>query len=214
MQEPKKARKPGRYTLLAGALLIALGVLSINAYATFTATTSVTQTTPFTAGHMSITVPASGATDRLYTGASGIAPGDTMQRVVDVTVDNSTTSGILTALKVAISASPSSTLDTDATNGLQVWVQKCSTAYSESGPPYTYTCGGSTADVIGTSGSPVAISTLTSATTLTGVSTTPNVTSHLRFYFTFPSTAGDSFQDASSTLTFTFSGTQRAGTDQ
>ena len=214
MPEPKKARRPGRYSLLAGVLLIAVAVLSINAYATFTATTSVTQTTPFTAGHMSITVPASGASDRLYTGASGIAPGDTMQRAVDITVDNSTTAGMLTALKVAITATPSSLLNTDATNGLQVWVQKCSQAYSESGPPYTYTCGGSTADVIGTSGSPVAISSLTSATTLTGVSTTPNVTSHLRFYFTFPSTAGDSFQDASSTLTFTFSGTQRAGTDQ
>src|SRR5437868_14183378 len=132
MTDRPRPRFQGRWTLIAGVGLIALGLLSINAYATFTATTSTTQTSPFASGVMAISVPASGATNRLFVGASGIAPGDTMQRVVDLSVSNTTTSGMLTGLNLAITASPSSTLDTDATYGLKVWVQKCTSAYTES----------------------------------------------------------------------------------
>jgi hypothetical protein len=34
------------------------------------------------------------------------------------------------------------------TNGLQIAIDKCSQAWTESGPPYTYTCGGSTSTVL------------------------------------------------------------------
>src|SRR5207302_1773333 len=61
-------------------------------------------------------------------------------------------------------ATGSSLLDTDATNGLQLAIDKCSQAWTESGPPYTYTCGGSTSSVLASRaliGSSIALSNLT-----------------------------------------------------
>lgn len=215
--ETHAARRPGRWTLITGAGLVALGVLSMNAWATFTATSSVNQGA-ITAGHMQITIPGAGATNRLTLGASGIAPGDTMQRAVDVSISNSNTTGIMTGLKLAISATDGDGLHlgTDASDGLKVWVAACDQAWTEAGgsPAFTYTCGGSQSDVLGTSGSPTAVSALSSATALSNVSVTPNATNYLMIKLTFPSTAGDAFQDATTSLTFDFSGTQRAGTDQ
>lgn len=215
MTETRKARTPRRRTMAAGVCLIAVGVLSFNAWATFTASTAVNQSAT-SSGHMELTIPAAGASNRLTLGASDIAPGDTMQRVVDVTVDASSSTGIFTALQMAITASPSSALDTDADDGLKAWVAVCDVAWTEAGssPAYTYTCGGTQQDVLATSGSPTAISTLTGATSLSNVDLTPGTANHLMVRLSFPTTADDAFQDLSSTLTFTFSGVQRAGTDE
>jgi len=43
---------------------------------------------------------------------------------------------------------------------------------------------------------------------------TAGATDHLRVTLTFPSGAGNSFQNKSSTLQYTFAGTQRTGTDK
>ena len=50
----------------------------------------------------------------------------------------------LSAITLTTGASPSSLLDTDATNGLQIAIDKCSVAWTEAGssPAFTYTCGG------------------------------------------------------------------------
>jgi len=129
----------------------------------------------------------------------------TMQRAIDLSYSGSISFGSAT---LTTNATTSSGLDTDATNGLQIAIDKCSQAWTESGPPYTYTCGGSTSTVLASRaliGSSLALSNLT---------LTAGSTDHLRVTVTFPGAAGNTLQNQSSTISYTFSGTQRAATDQ
>jgi hypothetical protein len=74
-------------------------------------------------------------------GASAIVPGDIIQRAVDLSVSGSTTSGIMTGATLAASVTASTqgaggasyTLHNNTANSLRVWVQKCSTDWTESG---------------------------------------------------------------------------------
>jgi spore coat-associated protein N len=74
-------------------------------------------------------------------------PGDTIERAVTVT---NTGNQDFASISLTTSASPSSLLDTDGTDGLQMDIQRCSQAWTEGGsaPAYTYTCGGSTSTVL------------------------------------------------------------------
>jgi spore coat-associated protein N len=106
-------------------------------------------------------------------------------------------------------ATTSSLLDTDTTNGLQMVIDKCSQAWTESGPPYTYTCGGSTSTVLSSR------AVIQTGVTLNNLSPlTAGTTDHLRVTLTFPSGAGNTFQNKSSTLQYAFTGTQRAATNK
>jgi spore coat-associated protein N len=177
----------------------AAAIAGLGTFATFTSSTSATHT--IASGTLTLSAPFS----RLGTGASPIAAGDTMQRAIDL---NYAGSIAFSSVTLTTSASPSSLLDTDTTDGLHIVIDKCSVAWTESGPPYTYTCGGSTSSVLASSpiiGSNVALSNLT---------LTAGATDHLRATITFPSTAGNGLQNQSSTLTYAFTGTQRAGQSQ
>jgi spore coat-associated protein N len=183
-----------------GALLAGTGAL-----ATWTATTSASNT--LATGTVSIALGATGAsTNRLTVNASGLVPGDTVQRSVNLI---NTGSENLASVALTTSASPSSLLDTDTTHGLQMVIDRCSVAWTESGssPAFTYTCGGSTSTVV--SSRPVIQSAL-AMSNLSGA-LTGGGTDHLRLTLTFPSSAGATFQGISSTLTYSFLGTQRAG---
>jgi spore coat-associated protein N len=191
-----RARK---FLLSLAALGAAASIAGLGTFATFTSSTSTSNT--IASGTLSLTTPFS----RLGTGASPIAPGDTMQRAIDLSYSGTISFGSAT---LTTSASPSSLLDTDASNGVQIAIDKCSQTWTESGPPYTYTCGGSTSTVLASRaliGSNIALANLT---------LTAGSTDHLRVTLTFPSGADNSFQNKSSTVSYTFSGSQRAGTDQ
>jgi predicted ribosomally synthesized peptide with SipW-like signal peptide len=178
----------------------AAAIAGFGTYATFTSSTSASHT--IATGTLSLT---SGPTNRLGTGASAIAAGDTMQRAIDLNYAGSVSFGSVT---LTTSASPSSALDTNTTDGLQVAIDKCSVAWTEAGPPYTYTCSGSTSTVLASQpiiGSNVALSNLT---------LTAGSTDHLRVTVTLPGTAGNALQNLSSTIAYTFAGVQRAGTNQ
>jgi spore coat-associated protein N len=182
-----------------GVLGAAAAIAGLGTFATFTSSTSASNT--IASGTLTLTAPVS----RLGTGAGPIAAGDTMQRGIDL---NYAGSIAFSAVTLTTSASPSSQLDTDTTNGLQLAIDKCSVAWTESGPPYTYTCGGTTSSVLASSplvGSNVALSNLT---------LTAGATDHLRATITFPATAGNTLQNQSSTLTYAFVGAQRAGQSQ
>jgi len=194
--EPARTRK-----LLATAAVLgaAASIAGLGTFATFTSSTSASNT--IASGTLSLTAPFS----RLGTGASAIAAGDTMQRAIDLSYSGSISFASAT---LTTSASPSSNLDTDAANGLQIAIDKCSQAWTESGPPYTYTCGGSTSTVLASRaliGSNMALSNLT---------LTAGSTDHLRVTVSLPSSADNTFQNLSSTISYTFTGTQRAGTNQ
>lgn len=187
-------------SLCLGAALTGSGVL-----ATWTATTSAGNT--LAAGTVLVALGNTGAaTNRLTVNASGLVPGDTVQRSFDIT---NTGSQDMASVVLTTTASPSSLLDTDTTNGLQMVIDRCSVAWTESGssPAFSYSCGGSTSTII--SSRPVIQSSLT----MSGLSAlTAGGTDHLRLTLTFPSAAGSSFQGLSSSLTYSFLGTQRAGT--
>ena len=190
--------------IAAAASLAGLGT-----FATFTSSTTATHTV--SSGSVTIALGAAGAANRLTVNATGIAPGDTIQRAFQLS--NSGTIDLAGAPTLTTTASPSSLLDTDGTNGLQMVIDKCSVAWTEAGtaPAYTYTCGGTTTSVLASRaviGSNLALSNLTDL--VTGGSG-PD---YLRLTLTLPSAAGNTFQNLSSTLTYTFNGTQRAATNK
>ena len=190
---------PHKIVASIAILVAAAAIAGLGTYATFTSSTSATHT--IASGTLTLTAPFS----RLGTGASPIAAGDTMQRAIDLSYSGSIS---FSAVTLTTTASPSSLLDTDVTDGLHIVIDKCSVAWTESGPPYTYTCSGATSSVLASSaiiGSNVALSNLT---------LTAGSTDHLRATITFPSTAGNTLQNQSSTLTYLFTGTQRAGQSQ
>jgi spore coat-associated protein N len=193
--------------LLASVVVLAAaaGVAGLGTFATFTSSTSASQA--ISSGTVQIGAGAAGPANRLTVGASNLAAGDTVQRAFDLS--NSGTID-LASFSFSASASPSSSLDTDTTNGLQMTIDKCSAAWTESGPPYTYTCGGTTSSVVASRpviGSNIAMSSVSDLLT-------NGTTDHLLLTLTLPSGAGNTLQNKSSTITYTFTGTQRAATDK
>jgi spore coat-associated protein N len=187
----------------------AAAVAGLGTYATFTSTASAVQGN-LVSGQVSINVPAAGATNRLTLGASGILPGDTMQRAVDLVNNAAVGSDALSAITLTTTASPTSLLDTDATRGLQLLIDSCSNAWTEAGvsPAYTYTCTGTTKVVLASTPLIVANQALANLASLA-----TGVTDHLRVTLTFPvGTVGDNLlATKTSAITYAFTGTQRAG---
>jgi spore coat-associated protein N len=204
----KRSRPRSRMRKLVASLALlgaAASIAGLGTFATFTSTTSANHTVA--SGTVTIALGSTGAsTNRLTVGASALAPGDTIQRSVDLINQGSLD---LASITLTTSASPTSLLDSDSTNGFQMVIDKCSVAWTESGPPYTYTCGGSTTSVLASRA--VIGSTLTLSNLGSLISA---ATDHLRVTLTFPSGAGNTLQNQSSTITYAFTGTQRAATNK
>jgi len=185
----------------------AASIAGLGTFASFTSSTSASQA--IASGTVSITLGATGPANRLAIGATNLVPGDTIQRAVDLVNNGTAGSDALSSIQLTTTASPSSLLDTDATNGLQMVIDKCSVAWTESGPPYTYTCSGTTSSVLASRaviGSNLALSNL--------VSTATGSTDHLRVTLTLPSAAGNTLQGQASTISYNFVGTQRLATSK
>ena len=198
-----------RRKLLVSLAIVAAAasIAGLGTFATFTSSTSASQSV--SSGTVTIALGATGAaTNRLTVGASNIAPGDTIQRSVDLINSGSID---LSGITLTTNATTSSLLDTDATNGLQMVIDRCSNAWTEGGnaPAYTYTCSGATSSVLASRAVVGSNLTLSSLAALTN-----GVTDHLRVTLSFPSAAPNSFQNQSSTIQYTFTGTQRAGTNK
>lgn len=193
--------------LSVGALGAAAAIAGMGSFGTFTSSTSASQT--IASGTVTIALGATGAsTNRLTVNASGIVPGDTMQRSFDLANSGSQD---LASITLTTTATTSSALDTDATAGLQMVIDDCSVAWTESGttPAFTYTCGGTTSSVLASRaviGSSISLSNLGA--------TTAGTTDHLRLTLTFPSGAGNTLQGLTSTVQYSFTGTQRASTNK
>jgi len=204
------AARPTTHKLLATVAVLgaAASIAGLGTYATWTSTTSENHT--ISSGTVTIALGATGAaTNRLNVGASGLAPGDTVQRSVDLT--NSGSIDLASVTLTTSAPTTSSLLDTDATNGLQMVIDKCSQAWTEGGtaPAYTYTCGGTTSSVLASRavvGSNLSLSNL--------VATAPAQTDHLRVTLTLPAGAPNTLQNQTSTIVYAFTGTQRAATSK
>lgn len=196
-----------RKLLLSVALVTgAASLVGIGAFAVFTDTASVGQA----ASSGTVTLQAinvSQANNRLSIGASNLAAGDTIQRAVNV---KDTGSIPLASVTLTTSATTSSLLNTDTTNGLQMVIDKCSIAWTEggAGPPYTYTCGGTTTSVLASA--PVIGTNLT----LSNVTLTAGTDNFLRVTLTLPSAAPNTLQGQSSVINYAFTATQRTAAAQ
>ena len=89
-------------------------------------------------------------------------------------------------------------------------LERCSVAWTEAGtaPAYTYTCSGTTSTVLASR------AIVGSNLSLSNVLLTAASTNNLRVTLTLPSTAPNTMQGLTSTISYTFTGTQRAATSR
>ena len=187
-----------------------VSIAALGTFATFTSSTEASQASLAT-GSVSIALGTPGPANRLTLGASGLLPGDTMQRVVNLSNTGVAGSDDLGSVTLTTAASASSLLDTDATDGLKLAIDNCSQDWTESGssPAFTYTCGGTTSAVLAQRavvGSDLTLANLASVAA--------GETDHLRVTLTLPPSAPNAMQGLSSQLTYTFTGTQRTATSK
>ncbi|MGN6635047.1 MAG: TasA family protein [Oryzihumus sp.] len=190
-------------TVVLGA---AATIAGLGTFGSFTSTTSASESAG--TGTVVIGLAASGTDNRLSVAATGLVPGDTVQRVVKL---NNTGSQNLASVTLTTAATTSSLLDTDATNGLQLKVDSCSVPWTEAGtsPALTYTCSGSTQTVLASHaviGSAMALSNLASLTS--------GASDNLKVTLSLPGGADNTFQNKSSVIGFTFDALQRTSTDR
>ena len=184
-----------------GVLGTAAAVAGMGTFGGFTDSTAPVATT-IQSGTLSIDVSQQGYAVPVTT--TGFLPGDSLTRAVNLVNDGNSPLGSVT---LSSSATVSSVLTTDALNGLQLTVKKCSVAWTQGGTAQapTYACSG-TETVLG-SGPAVTNLALSGAAALNA-----GGTDYLTFSIALPGTADNSFQGKSASLSLVFTGTQRTGT--
>ena len=207
--------KTSRKILLSiGAIGSAAGIAGMGTFAAFTDSESASQT--ISSGTVNIALGASGADNRMSVSASGLVPGDTVQRRVKLSNPAGAAQQNLASISLTTTATTSSLLDTDTSDGLQMKIEKCSglLGWRESATtPYTYTCdqllvgdnNGTRSSVLAERdiiGADVALSNMSALTV--------GSTDDMVVTVTLPSSADNDFQGLTSTVQYTFTGTQRA----
>jgi spore coat-associated protein N len=188
--------------LLASAAVIgtAASIAGLGTYATWTSSTPA-QNQTVSAGTVQIAL---GSTNRLTTNATGLVPGDIVERAVDLVGPSSGVTGI-GSISLDTSVGSSTLLDSDTTNGLHITVDSCSASWTESGtaPAYTYSCSGSTTSLVSNQ-SLVGSFNLASLNSM-------NVggTDHLRVKLTLPASAPTTMMGLSDTISYVFTATAR-----
>jgi hypothetical protein len=184
-----------------GVLGTAAAVAGLGTFGNFTDSTTPVATT-IQSGTLSIDLTQPGVPVPVTT--TGFLPGDSMTRAVNLVNDGNSP---LSAVSLSSTATASSVLTTDAVNGLQLTVKKCSVAWTQGGTAQapTYTCGGT--ETLVSSGPAVNIVAINGAAALN-----PGGTDYLTFSIALPASADNSFQGKSASLSLTFTGTQRTGT--
>ena len=184
-----------------GVLGTAAAVAGLGTFGNFTDSTTPVATT-IQSGTLSIDLSQPGVAVPVST--TGFLPGDSITRAVNLVNDGNSP---LSSVTLSSAATASSVLTTDAVNGLQLSVKKCSVAWTQGGTAQapTYTCSG-TETLVG-SGPAVGNFPVSGAAALNA-----GGTDHLTFAISLPGTADNSFQGKSASLSLTFTGTQRTGT--
>lgn len=201
-------------TLMIGAAVIGGGALvGSGVFASLNATASNTLGQAVNTQTLILTQTAAGASGGITTAILDLAPGDVVNRFIDV-ANAGTMAG--TNLNLRLGATPSTTLTSDAANGLQVTIFECATAWTAAGA-----CGDTLRTVME---STAASSLVSAAQTLSVSSLAPATTSRLKIEIKLP--AGNettvngvlptgTVQGLASSLTWTFTEDQRlASTSQ
>jgi len=200
-------RTPGRKVLMSlAAIGIAVGVAGVGSWAAFASSTPAIKAVG--GGTVLARLDSADSPNSLVTiEASRITPGESSQRTV--TLRNAGTLNWASAA-LTVTATTSSLLDTDATNGLQLVIDACSVPWNKTGVAAspTYTCTGATTSVVASR--PV-IGTSPDLDNL--ASLTAGAHDNLRVTLTLPATADNRFQGRSSTIALAFAATQGTTTD-
>jgi spore coat-associated protein N len=208
MNEPTKSGISRRVLLSLGVLGAVGAIAGLGTYAQFT--DSTTASNAVSTGTVDINLAGVGVGNRLSVAATAVAATDTIERAVNLSNSSTIALSGLTLGSVANAAPGSSSLlDTDATDGLQLQIDSCPTAWTEAGtaPAYTYTCAGGSTSVLASG--PV----IRAAAPLSGVSLGAGATTYLRMKWTMPD-SDNTFQGQSSLIDYNFVATQRAGTSR
>lgn len=207
--------------------LIGIGIvgslIGMGTFASFTATTTNPGNT-FSTGTLSITT--SRPTQSVMTFAN-LIPGDVVTQALTLT-NNGTIDMSLTLTRTITSTT--TVLDSDATNGLQLWVGGCTSPWSGNNcTPVARALVGSGNTYAGATPVPIVNATPVSifaggsesfcssnATNAAQRATRGNACAatdnyYLLFRVNLPTSAGNTFQDKSSTILFTWDGTQVTG---
>ncbi|MGY1845480.1 TasA family protein [Modestobacter sp. SYSU DS0875] len=186
-----------------GVVGAAAAVAGLGTFGTFTDSTTPLNASVST-GTLSIDLNRAGTTT-LPMSAAGFVPGDSLSRAVDL---SNTGDLAFSGLVLQSTATTSSILDSDPTNGLQMTVSSCPVAWTESisGSTATYSCASPKSLYSGraVAGAPIAINNLNSLAV--------GGTDHLVVTLSLPDAAGNEFQGKTSTLALSFTGTQANGT--
>ena len=179
----------------------AAAVAGMGTFGSFTDSTTPVNTT-IQSGSLSINVSQTGYTVPVTT--AGFVPGDSITRAVTLVNDGSAQLG---SINFASAATAGSILTTDTVNGLQLSLKSCSVPWTQGGTASapTYTCSGTSATLA--NGAAVTSTTLANPASLNvgGVD-------HLAFTVSLPTSADNTFQGKSATLSLSFTGVQRTGT--
>lgn len=192
---------------VVGSLAIlgaAAAVAGLGTYGSFTDSTTPLNTTVDT-GTLSINLAQPAGAVAIPVTTTGFVPGDTLSRSVDLTNDGAADLGSVSLTSALTSTA--NVLTTDTVNGLQLSVKACSVAWTQGGSSSapTYSCSGTERTIL--SGPAVNNATLSSPASLAmgGVD-------RLVFTISLPTSADNTFQGKSASLSLTFTGVQRAGT--
>jgi len=180
----------------------AAAVAGLGTFGTFTDSTAPLNTTVATGTvDINLAVPSGGVAIPVTT--TGFVPGDSLSR--DVDLSNNGTSA-LSGVTLVSSATAGSILTTDTTNGLQLAVKSCSVAWTQGGTASapTYTCSGTPTTLM--SGPAVSNNLLNGLASMNA-----GGVDHLIFSVSLPTSADNTFQGKSASLSLTFTGTQRTG---
>ena len=195
IMDPGRARTARRVAGSVAVLGVAAAVAGLGTYSTFTDSTSPV-TTGVATGVLSLSLQSGGTAATVPFDGGAMMAGDSVDQVLDLVNDGTTAFGSVT---LKMSATTSSILDTDATNGLQLKVQRCSMAWSGS------SCTGTASTLY--SGPMVVTQPLGSAASLN-----PGGVDHLLLTASLPASASSAaYQGKQSTLSLVFDGVQRAG---
>jgi spore coat-associated protein N len=191
----------------------AAGVAGLGTYGAFTSTTSASASVG--SGIVNIALGTTATTNRLNVPATGLVPGDSIQRAVTLT--NAAGNQNLAGITLTTTAATSSLLDSPVSGpGLQLAIDACSLPWIEAvtgtgaSTVYTYTCTGATVTTVlaprAVLGTDLPLPALTSAVA--------GKTDYLRVTMTLPPLAGNDLQNKSSVIDLAFTGTQRTGTSK
>lgn len=183
------------------------GAASVAGLGTFGSFTSTTDASAAVAsGKVEMTL--NGATSAGLVQATGLVPGDSVQRAI--TLARSADSETFGSVTMTTASTSPSVLTGDATNGLQVRVDQCPTAWTAAAGN-ALTCSGQITSVVAPR--QVLGTDVPMAAALTNLLNGTTPTAYLKVTLSLPTTADNAFQSKSDSIKFSFTATQRTGSE-